>query len=808
MNFRLTWILFGVLILAVAGLLISTMNDDKPPPDAVLLDTLTGVKETDVDRIEIVRTEPAEQKLLFVRAGKDKWELKEPVTAKIDSAQVNAIATSLLKLKPTTYSEITSNLTIHGLDKPTISVTFHSGEKKTGTLNIGDTTIGKERAVTFVTTGTRPKVPVAVRRSDLETLFRAGTSDGKAWQIAKGLTDFRQKRLIASDIRDATAELQSIKIKKGDKETVLTQTSAGEWRFTAPEGYGLADTAGDPEPRPETFTGVRPLLNALTAMQVTEGTDFIESPEPLEKYGLKPDDKETIRIELTPKEGPPEVLFIGKKVDDKPGKHYCLVAGDPCVMKVTTDRTEALARIANDPFDLRDRTLVSELKKDAIDAIEITVGTSTVKARKVPVGPIKKWVLYGGPSDPQIAGPAIDDLIATLTKPRAARDILTAPNDAAFADAEKKAEIRLWIDGTEKPVAPPEADKLPADPKLKGDGKPTLTLLFGKKEGDVVFVRRVNVDGAKSDLKLTDTVLTLATRDRLAYLDPKLKSFVAGTAKQLTFNRGGELFELNLDATKSTWSFDKPERLKGQSADADKLRSLIGVVATLTPDRIVAENPPEPDLVRFGLGASPRMKVTVGLNNDKDKERTYEFGNETDDKTRVYIRQSGRTAVMTVPVDNFNRFAVDLRDPTIYTLDVAKVKGIKLRGWKQLFGGPVEYAFEKKGSDWTTSKSPAAFAVDPVKLNALLGVLTSPHAAAFVGGAAKPEQGFDLNTAANSLEITIDIEGGTPIVLTLGNDTDGGANYFATCSARKDEVLTVSTVDFRTYREKPGSLQK
>ena len=116
MNFRLTWILVGVLILAVAGLLISTMNDDKPPPDAVLLDTLTGVKEDGIDRIEIVRTEPTEQKLLFVRAGKDKWELKEPVTAKIDSVQVNAIATSLLKLKPTTYSEITSNLTIHGLD--------------------------------------------------------------------------------------------------------------------------------------------------------------------------------------------------------------------------------------------------------------------------------------------------------------------------------------------------------------------------------------------------------------------------------------------------------------------------------------------------------------------------------------------------------------------------------------------------------------------------------------------------------------------------------------------------------------------
>ena len=79
MNFRLTWILFGVLILAVAGLLISTMSDDKPPPDAVLLDTLTGVKEDDVDRIEIVRTEPAEQKLLFVRAGKDKWDGRAPV---------------------------------------------------------------------------------------------------------------------------------------------------------------------------------------------------------------------------------------------------------------------------------------------------------------------------------------------------------------------------------------------------------------------------------------------------------------------------------------------------------------------------------------------------------------------------------------------------------------------------------------------------------------------------------------------------------------------------------------------------------
>ena len=76
-----------------------------------------------------------------------------------------------------------------------------------------------------------------------------------------------------------------------------------------------------------------------------------------------------------------------------------------------------------------------------------------------------------------------------------------------------------------------------------------------------------------------------------------------------------------------------------------------------------ADPRPTPDVLLaqaqvHGLGATPRMKVAVGLNNEKDKERTYEFGNETDDKTRVYVRQSGRTAVMTVPVDNFNRFAV------------------------------------------------------------------------------------------------------------------------------------------------------
>lgn len=810
MNFRLTWVLFAIAVLAVGGFLVAVLIDDRPAPNAILLEPLAFSKEEDIDTLVLVRqTETGDEKLVLTRgSGPGQWNFAEPMTARADSLPVSGIITALLKLKPTEYPALSTSLTTQGLDKPGMSITLKSGERKSATLNIGDTTIGKERAVTFVTTGTRPSVPVAVRRADLDAVFRIGSTDGKSNQLARWVSDFRQKRVLGGDLRDPVTDLASLSIRQGSKTISLAHTSPSEWIFTQPANYGVADVAGDPAPKPETFTGVRPLLNALAGLTVLNPTDFLENPGDLAEFGLKADDPNVIVVEFVPKEGKPERLLIGKRVDEKAaevgGKYFMKVEGDPAVMKISADRVPALARIVADPFDLRDRTLVSDLKKGSIDALDLTVGTDTLKARRVTISGAPQWVLYGGPTDPQVAGPAVQDLINLLTKPRAAREVLTAPNDAAFADAERKSIVKLWFDGV-APVADPGAGKVP--PEVKVNGAPSVVLTFGKREGDAVFVRRTAADGTNTDLKLADDVLLLAARDRLGFLEPRFQSFASNLVTKLAFNRGAEAFELDVD-NDGKWTFAQPERVKGKLADSEKLTKLAAAVATMAPNRVIAENPSDADLSKFGLGANARMKLTVSLKDNPEKP-SFEFGNDTDDKTSVYARQAGKNLVVIVPKVILDRFVTaDLSDPTLYRLQKDQIKAVQLKGWKQLFGSPAEYRFEKKADTWTTTLAPPGFVVDPIKLDALLDTVLSPRSEAFVNGGPKPEQGVDLATGANTLVIQLERDGQPPVVLTLGNDADGGANFYCTTSTVPGAVFTVSTLPYRTYREKPATLQK
>lgn len=827
MNFRLTAILLGIVIVLVAGMLIAVSLDDTPAGDAPLLTSLGKVAADDVDTVELVRTEPTEQKLVFVRVDKDKWEAREPAGPKVEGFQVSNLVRELVSLKPTPFPELPGSPTDAGLNPATLKITLKSGADKAATLLVGDTTTGKDKAVTFVATDNRPGVPVAVRRSDLDAVFKSGTGSGKAWQLAKWLSDYRQRRPFG-DLRDPVADLKTVTVTQGKKQLGLSRTDAGDWTFTAPVNYGLADVAGAPDAKPDEFTGVRPLLTFLTGLSATGPEDFIESPGPLDTYGLKADDPNLIRVELTPKTGSPDVLLIGKKVDDKaaPGKVYAKAPNDPAVMKLPADRLDALVKTVADPNDMRDRTLVPETKKEQIDAVDVDAGGSAVKLRRVAVGAAREWVLYGGPTDPQIAAPAAGDLITALTQPRAAKEVLTAPNDVAFAPPEVKATVKLWYDGTEPAKEEKKDDKkdekkdkpaLPPEPKLK-TGDPAVTLIFGKTEGDIVYVRRRTAAG-QTDMKLPASVLGTVARGRLAYLNPAPKGFATNTATRVAFNRGAEQFELVKDEKPDPqyptgkWTFAKPDRLKGQAADSIKvLNDILTPLATQTASQAAAEAPTPEQLKSFGLDpAAPVVRATVTLNTPDDKERVYLFGNETPDKQAVYAYQPGRKPIVfTVPKFVTDRLATaDLRDLTLYRIDPAKVTAVRFYGWKQAAGKPVEYAFERKGKGWETKKSPAPFDADPAKLDALLAALAAPKPVRSTGMGQAPEHGFDLAGAKNALEIDLTVEGRPrPIVLNIGNETDDGQNYFVACSEKPDEIMVLPGFQFRPYKEKPDYLKR
>src|SRR5204863_1137331 len=118
-------------------------------------------------------------------------------------------------------------------------------------------------------------------------------------------------------------------IKAGGKEMAISRGTGSEWKFDLPAGYGPVDIAGDPATKPDVITGLRALAGMLPGLSAFDAGDFIENPEPLEKYGLAASDPNLLRIELVPAEGPPDVLLIGKAVEGAaPVKYYAQVPGE------------------------------------------------------------------------------------------------------------------------------------------------------------------------------------------------------------------------------------------------------------------------------------------------------------------------------------------------------------------------------------------------------------------------------------------------------------------------------------------------
>lgn len=818
MNFRLTVTLFlGVVLLLVALLVVALTSGDSVT-DAGLVQPLSskGLRVKDVDRVEITRTEPEEGKIAFFREESG-WELVEPTTAKADGNAVDAVIRSLFSTRPVPDTPVTSNLSVHGLSEPTLSITLYSGEHS-ATVNVGITTIGADRAITFVSTGDKPRRVLPVRRADLAPLFRDGTADedGPAGPMARWSADYRAQQLLAADLRDPVAGLKQIDIQADGKELLLARGSDG-WEFQKPQGYGAADLAGASEATPDRFTGVRPLINAITALRANSPSDFIENPTDLAEYGLADDSPSRVTITLTPQEGKPEVLYLGNRVeiDGKPAiprQYYAKVADDAAVVKVTTDRVDALKKTVADPRDLRNRDILAAGLKDRIDAIDIGVGSSLVKLRRVPVGVDRRWAIYGGSEPRQAAGSVVQELLAVLTRPRAALEILRENDDSAFVDAERKAVVKLWVEAVKAP--PAEDGGLPPEPSIEAT---PIELIFGKREGDTVYVRRI-LDGQTTDMRVPESLLATVSRDRLSFIDLKLESFTTNEAKALTITRGNDVTQV-VKATErdpafpdGKWTFEKPEAMAGRAADTERVNSLLTLIAGLSPVRILSEEPSADDLKRWNLDPeSPRLRVAVRVSQDDSKAVSYDIGNETDDKQNVYVRQTGRSAVFTL-----NRLVADrligddLRDRNLYRHTPAQIAGLKIRGWKGLFGVVQTYEFEKQGGTWVakTPPTPDGFRPDSLKIEALVNQIASPRSKNFLG---EVRNEYGLNPAENndSLEFTLSLTSGETVTLTLGVPLTNDPNArYATSSELKGEAVSLDSEEILRLCRRPADLQR
>jgi len=820
MNFRLTGILFILAVLLVAGLVVMNFLEGDSASDAsigTLGEPLAkiGIKEEKIATVELLRTQPGEEKLVFTKSG-DKWELQQPIKAKVDSNLVKALVRDVYAARPIRYNGPLDNLAIHELDKPNFRITLSDSENHSITINIGRSIPGAGSATVFVTTGEKPKASMAVRQSDLSSLYRESGKDGSAWQLTKWLTDYRQKKLFGSDTMNPNQDVEGIKMAYVNKGFHL-QRKANTWTFTDPAGYGEADEVGDSGPRANNspLTGVNPLLTLLGGLQVSSNEDIIEKPADLGVYGLKSGDPNLMQVELAYKNGTKDVVHFGKIVEEKgtpvvPTKVFVQIEGDSAVLQVPIEKLVGLHQTVYNPNELRNRDIFAAPRKLQMDALDVTYGGSVLKLRKMPTGVAREtfWVVYDAAGKGTVAKSSeVDAMLTELTKPRAAREVLSGDQAAAFADKEKKATVKIWLDGipsTEKVTG----DQIPAEPKLNGT---PLELTFGKKDGEVVFLRKVQ-SGQTIDFKVPESLLQSFSRGRLDLLDAKLKTFSTTAVTSMLFYRGKELFEVT--KKDKLWSFGSPTNLKGLPASENRTLALVGLFSSLYSDRVVAEATSPEELKKYGVDPNtPRMKIYLTLNDESNKSLTYDIGFETEDQKFVYARQTGSNYIVTIPKAIFDRLnSDDLRELTLQKVDTTLATKIKIRGWKGVNGPTItELVLEKKDNNWVaiSPPSPANLSISNVKVEQLLLLLKVPQIES-IAGDLKPEFNFDVTKSLDALEITVESgEKLPPVTLTLGAKVDPAKSYATSSAYAGGKVaVIIDAGGLRQTLSKPTDLAK
>lgn len=677
MNFRTTGILFGlVLAFALVLLGMSLFESDSKSTDLLLEKlVLAGVKESDIDTIEIEREGSGKMKL--VRSGSD-WKVVEPIQVKADKSAVDNVLAALFKARPIQFDGLSSSKSTHELDPPGFKITVRKGDLSE-TINVGQILGSSRSAVAFVTTSSRPERPMAVPREGIDPLLKDSRTSGIAKDLAKWDSDYRAKSVFSIQAQAASDNVASLSMVGRGDNLLLTRTPEG-WRLTAqfksrtvvngkeettPRTLDNvdADPRGDFSAGPNSFNGVQPLLMALANLQAIAADDFLpDDPAKMAEYGLAEGNPDRIVVELKVKGAPgqPEVTekaIIGKKVDKEPNKVYVKVPGMPGVIRASTSNSDGIFGVLADPGPLRNRNLFPSDLKTQFVAIDIVKGGYATRLRQAG-GSFGSWKLFGEADDPTDAnGAAISKILELINQPRVVKDF-PAPspaNDANFAGPEQKVELKLWSE-IEPPADPKQASEPKYEPKPKGT---PVVLQFGKVTRDgtgkvtEVWVRRTLPSGVKTDFILPGEVKTaagpppmpgqpfppatgtdvdvLATVDksRLDLLSTELKGFSPspGVVTKLTIAPLNQhALEVSYDDKPEPpyyptgkWSYDRypygqpAAKSPALSADPSEVYSLLSTLSTLSAAAFDLERPSEAQRNERGVGANPLMKVTVTL---------------------------------------------------------------------------------------------------------------------------------------------------------------------------------------------------
>jgi hypothetical protein len=847
MNLRNTYLLFAAVVVVLVVCILVLEFGPRGDGDDYLFPEFHDKSKTEkteetaktIDKVEIERLQPAADTILFERSGTT-WVMKKPYPAKIDSALIDRLVDSLISARLDKKSPVPPK-SQDGLDTPSAAITLMRGNKSYRII-LGNSGLGSDGRV-FAVTGEHPNRPIAFRRNVLSEILQSEAVGGSVGASLKSITEFRPQNLLADGSPIPWDAVQRIDIKDPGHEIELKKEAAGGWLFLKPQNFGSADLEGDPEgPAMENIAGVKPLLTRLVGLRMPKKEDVIEGESNFDQYGLAAG-KESLRIELD--DPNPDVLLIGKKVDPKGDQVFARIEGERFVVKIDAKPFEPIHRLLESPKAMRDRNLTN-ITQVSVDAIDIKIGgEKPVELWKV--GEPAQWRIFeGGDAYENANNSAVQQLLSALTMPRNIKDFPdTSAGDKALGLDPPAVTIDIWSDGIIKDVKKDEkkadeqkktddkksTESKAADEKKESDnkkeapkpavikrptlkGEPTIRLAFGKKDKDIVYVRRTT--GIVSMVvALPQATLEMATQPLTHYMDLILPSFERSQAIKIAFNRGDGQYvieKIGGDTSPGGWKITQPTDLSERNLSSDRIEQIVTGIVTLSANSVIARKATADELTRFGL-RPPKLELTVTLKDVKEP-RVYQFGNETDDKQQVYFKfgDSDRVYLVSKALPDQIKTG-ELIDLTIWRLDPSKMKEIKITGWKSLTGGmPLTLDLIRKSEKEWSVKDQADYVVDAGKADALAGSLANLRAIRFLkykGGPA-PDNKLDLQADAITIDITVDGEK-DPYTLTLGAEVkEGMAEFFAASSNKAPgAVFLVLKAPFAEIRKGGrGYLQK
>jgi Domain of unknown function (DUF4340) len=328
------WKTYVVLAVAAGlGAYIYFVERKRPEPT----DEKPKEKVFTLDRAKVKGITLAPQGGEEIRLVKDKdsWRMTAPADVAADSAQVDALVSTVETLQTEdVVAENPSGLAEFGLDKPKNTVTVVlDGVKDPVVLAVGDKT--PDGGALYARTPSRPRV------------FTVNSSVESS--LDKKPFDLRDRDLLHVK-RDA---VRTLEITGPEGAYTLARAAGGEWAFTQP----VATQAGR--------WSVDALLGNLESLRMDSVVD--ESPKDVKTYGL---DKPARTVTVVLGDGTRKTLEIGAATPDK---HYdARVSDRPMVALIAGALVDALSKGMS---ELRSKRLL-ELATYDVSSFDVDSGGS------------------------------------------------------------------------------------------------------------------------------------------------------------------------------------------------------------------------------------------------------------------------------------------------------------------------------------------------------------------------------------------------------------------------------------------------